>query len=93
MYFPGNYKLKYKHVAFNTWWLPTFLVMWLTLCIVLGVTIQQTTHYDFKRWSGKFSTMPEHISSKNFPNHHCLPLHDHFGEFLVGFAHPTKSKS
>jgi hypothetical protein len=24
-------------------------------------------------------------------NQHNLPLHDHFGEFLLGFAHSTKS--
>jgi len=44
-----------------------------------------------KRWSGKFSTMPRNISGKKFLNHHHLLLHDHFGEFLVGLAHSTKS--
>jgi hypothetical protein len=44
-----------------------------------------------KRWNGKFSTMLESISCKKFLNYCCLPLHDHFGEFLLGFAHSTKS--
>ncbi len=35
--------------------------------------------------------MPKGISSKKFLSHHCFPLHDHFGEFLVGFAHSTQS--
>jgi hypothetical protein len=43
------------------------------------------------RWIGKFSTMPKSILGKRFLNHHCLSVHDHFGEFLVGFAHSTKS--
>jgi hypothetical protein len=44
-----------------------------------------------KMWNGKFSTMLEGILAKKFVNHHCLPLHDYFGEFLVGFADSTKS--
>jgi hypothetical protein len=43
------------------------------------------------RWIGKFSTMPKGILGRKFLNHCCLPLHDHFDEFLVGFAHSTKS--
>jgi hypothetical protein len=42
------------------------------------------------RWIGKISTMPKGILDRKFLNHHCL-LHDHFGEFLLGFAHSTKS--
>jgi hypothetical protein len=34
--------------------------------------------------------MPKNISGRKFLNHHCLPLHDHFGKFLVGFAHSKK---
>jgi hypothetical protein len=78
-------------MAFNTWWLPTYLAKWLTLCTVLGMTIKQ--NHTLKRWGGKFSTMPIGISSRKFSNYHCLPLHDHFGEFLMGFSHSTKSKS
>jgi hypothetical protein len=44
-----------------------------------------------KRWSGKLSTMLKGILGKKFLNHHCFPLHDLFGEFLVEFAHSTKS--
>jgi len=29
--------------------------------------------------------------NEKFLNHHCLPLHGHFGELLMGFAHSTKS--
>jgi hypothetical protein len=31
------------------------------------------------------------ILGKFFLNHHCFLLHDHFGEFIVGLAHSTKS--
>jgi hypothetical protein len=34
--------------------------------------------------------MVKGISGKKFLNHHCFPLHDHFGEFLMGFAHLKK---
>jgi hypothetical protein len=44
-----------------------------------------------KTWNGKFSTMPKGISSRKFLNHHYFTLHDHFGNFLMGFAHFTKS--
>jgi hypothetical protein len=59
-----------------------YLGKWLTLCIMPGMTTRKNHPNGLKRWNGKFSTMPEGI---------CLPLHDHFGEFLVGFAHSTKS--
>jgi hypothetical protein len=58
---------------------------------MLGMTTKKNHPSGLKRWNGKFSTMPEGISGKKFLNHHCLPLHDHFGEFLLGFAHSTKS--
>jgi hypothetical protein len=44
-----------------------------------------------ERWNGKISTMPKGILGKKFLNHYYFPLHDHFGEFLVGFSHSTKS--
>jgi hypothetical protein len=55
------------------------------------MTIKKNHPSCLKRWNGKFSTMPEGILSKKFLNHHYLPLHDHFDEFLVGFAHSTRS--
>jgi hypothetical protein len=58
---------------------------------MLGMTTKKNHPSGLKRWNGKFSTMPKGISGKKFLNHHCLPLHDHFGEFLLGFAHSTKS--
>jgi hypothetical protein len=54
---------------------------------MLGMTIGKNHPSGLKRWNGKFSTMPESISGRLFLNHHYLQLHDHFGEFLVGFAH------
>jgi hypothetical protein len=57
---------------------------------VLGMTTRKNHPSGLKRWSGKFSTMPKGILSKNILNHHCPPLHDHFGEFLMRFAHSTK---
>jgi hypothetical protein len=44
-----------------------------------------------KRWNENFLTMLKGILSRKFLNHHCLPLHDRFGEFLVGLAQLTKS--
>jgi hypothetical protein len=38
----------------------------------------------------KFSIMLEKILGKKFLNHHSFPLHDHFGELFLGFAHSTK---
>jgi hypothetical protein len=58
---------------------------------MLGMTTKKNHPSGLKRWNGKFSTMLKSISGKKFFNHHCLPLHDHFGEILVGFAHSTKS--
>jgi hypothetical protein len=58
---------------------------------MLGMTIRKNHPSGLKRWNGKISTMFEGILGKKFLNHHCLPLHDHFGEFLVGFVHSTKS--
>jgi len=43
------------------------------------------------KWVRKFSTMPKNILGRKFLNHHCLPPYDHFGKFLVGVAHSTKS--
>jgi len=51
-------------------------------------------HVAFKYWpliQMEFNyMMATYILGKKFLNHHCLPLHDHFGEFLLGFAHSTK---
>jgi hypothetical protein len=58
---------------------------------MLRMTTRKNHPSGLKRWNGKFSTMLENISSRNFLNHHCLPLYDHFGEFLMRFAHSTKS--
>jgi hypothetical protein len=58
---------------------------------MLGMTTRKNHPSGLKRWNGKFSTMLEGILGKNFLNHHCLLLHDHFGEFLMRFAHSTKS--
>jgi hypothetical protein len=58
---------------------------------MLGMTTRKKHPNGLKRWSGKFSTMHNGISSINFLNHCCLSLHDHFGEFLMGFAYSTKS--
>ncbi len=83
MYFPSDYKLKYKHVAFknwppklchvafNTWWLPTYLVRWLTLNIILGVTIKQNHPLWFKKvvWKN-FNHARKHFKQKSFK----LPL-------------------
>jgi hypothetical protein len=55
------------------------------------MTTRKNHPSNLKRLNRKFSTMLEGISSKKFLNHHCFPLHDHFGEFLVGFARSTKS--
>ncbi len=97
MYLPCRCKLNYKHVAFICWppklshvvfklhggYLPTYLVRWLTLCII---PIKKNHPSGLKRWSGKFSTMHEGILRKKILNQCCLLLHDHFGEFLVEFA-------
>jgi hypothetical protein len=56
-----------------------------------GMATRKNCPSGLKKWSGKFSTMSEGILGIKFLNHHCAPLHDHFGEFLVGFAHSTKS--
>jgi len=58
---------------------------------MLGMTIRKNHPSGLRRWNGKFSTMFEGILNRKFLNHHCFPLHDHFGEFLMGFAHSTKS--
>jgi hypothetical protein len=58
---------------------------------MFGMTIRKNHPSGLKRWNGKISTMLEGILNKKFLNHHCIALHDHFGEFLVGFAHSTKS--
>jgi hypothetical protein len=58
---------------------------------MFGMTNRKNHSSGLKRWNGKFSTMLEDISGRKFVNHHYFPLHDHFGEFLVGFAHSTKS--
>jgi hypothetical protein len=58
---------------------------------MLGMTIKKNHPSGLKRWNGYFSTMVKGILSEKFLNHHCLSLHDHFGEFLVRFAHSTKS--
>jgi hypothetical protein len=50
---------------------------------MFGMISRKNHSSGLKRWNGKFSTM--------FENHHYLPLHDHFGEFPVEFAHSTKS--
>jgi hypothetical protein len=70
--------------------LPTYLVRWLTLCTMPRMTTSKNHPNHLKMWNGKLSTMLKSILIK-FLNHHCLPLHDHFGEFLLGFAHSTKS--
>jgi hypothetical protein len=71
-------------------YLPVYVVKWLTLCIMLGMTTRKNHPNGLKSGMEKFSTMLERILGKNFLNHHSLPLHDHFGEFLLGFAHSTK---
>jgi len=58
---------------------------------MLGMTTGKNHPSSLKRWNEKFSTMQEGISGKKNLNRHCLPLHDHFGEILMGFAHSTKS--
>jgi len=55
------------------------------------MTIRKNYPTGLKRWNGKFSMMLECISGKKILNHHCLPPHDQFGEFLMGFVHSTKS--
>jgi hypothetical protein len=55
------------------------------------MTIKKNHPSGLKRWSGKFSTMHKGILGKKFLNQCSFPLHDHFGEFLVNFAHSTKS--
>jgi hypothetical protein len=96
MYLLNDYKLKYKHVAFGHDW-PSKLGMWhlnyimvtylpskvVNLVHNVGMTIRKNHPSGSKRWIGKFSTMPD----RKFLNYHCFPLHDHFGEFLVRFAH------
>ncbi len=62
-----------------------------TLCALLGMTIRKNHPNGLKRWNGKFSTMFEGILGRKLLNHYCLPLHDHFGELLVIFAHSTTS--
>jgi hypothetical protein len=59
--------------------------------MMLGMTTRKNHPSGLKRWNGKFSTMLDNILGREILNHHYLPLHDHFGEFLVGFAHSTKS--
>jgi len=56
-----------------------------------GMITRKNHPSGLKNWNGKFSTMPKGILGKKILNHHCLPLHDHLGGFLVGFAHSTKS--
>jgi hypothetical protein len=58
---------------------------------MLGMTIKKNHPSGLKRWNRKFSIMLEGILNKKFLNHQCFSLHDHFGEFLMGFAHSTKS--
>jgi hypothetical protein len=58
---------------------------------MLGMTTRKNHPSGLKKWNGKLSTMSKGILGKKFINHHCFPLRDHFGEFLVGFAHSTKS--
>jgi hypothetical protein len=58
---------------------------------MLGMTTRKNHPSGLKKWNEIFSTMQEGISSRKFLNRRCLPLHDHFGEFLMGFAHSTKS--
>jgi hypothetical protein len=100
----GYVKLKYKHVACRHWppklndvafnlhggYLPTYLV-WLTLCKMFRMTIRKNHPIGLKRWNGNFSTMPKGILSRKFLHNHCLPLHDHFGDILMGFTDSTKS--
>jgi len=72
-------------------YLSTYLVRWLTLCILLGMTIRKNYPSGLKRWNGNFLTMPKNISSRKFVDHHHFQLHNQFGEFFGGFAHLTKS--
>jgi hypothetical protein len=58
---------------------------------MLRMTTRQNHPNGLKRWNGKFSTMLKDSSKKKILKPHCFPLHDHFGEFLVGFATSTKS--
>jgi hypothetical protein len=61
------------------------------LCTMLGMTTRKNHPSGLKRRSIKFSTMHNGILCGKLLNHCCLSLHDHFGEFLMGFAHSTKS--
>ncbi len=72
-------------------YLPTYLVRWLTLCTMPRMTTNKNHPNYLKMCDGNFSTMLGGILAIKFVNRRCLPLHDHFGEFLVGFAHWTKS--
>jgi len=56
-----------------------------------GMTIWKNHPSGLKRWNGKILTLPRGILARKFLKHHCLPLHDHFDEFLMGFSHSTKS--
>jgi len=56
-----------------------------------GMTTWKNHPSGLKRWNGKFSTLPKGILGRKFLTNHRLPLHDHFGEFLMGFSHSTKS--
>jgi len=100
MYLHNGYKLKYKHVAFGHDWPPkpgmwhlNYMVVTYLPCKVVNLvhnarmTIRKNHLSGLKRWIKKLSTMPEGILGRKFLNHHCFPLHDHFGEFLVRFAH------
>jgi hypothetical protein len=65
MLFSGYVKLKYRHVAFRYWplshvefnlhmmatYLLIYIVRWLTLCIMLGMTTRKNQW--FEKWNGK----------------------------------------
>jgi hypothetical protein len=55
------------------------------------MTIRKNHTSGLKMWNGKLSVMPKNILRIIFLNNHCLPLHDQFGEILMGFTHSTKS--